>query len=381
MTVAGILGSTMRTILLCCLVITACLLDGAERTALEEANGILLKDYRPVSIHQVPRTTVTRARHPAIDVHTHDYAKTPEEVDRWVAAMDGANIRRSIVLTFATGDDFAALVERYGRHPTRFELWCSFDFAGCDQPGWSARAVAELERCQRLGARGVGELIDKGMGFRPLATRATVAALIGDTLGPHLDDPRLKPLLERCADLRMPVNVHVAEDAWMYLPPDASNDGLMNAAKWKVDLTRPGIAGHEQLITTLAEAVRDNPRTTFIACHLANCCADLARLGRLLDEHPNLYADISARYGEIAPIPRTAGAFIEKYRTRLLFGTDYNFSGNFYPVAFRILESADEHFYDERIRYHWALHGLALSDETLRALYHGNAERILARPE
>jgi hypothetical protein len=371
----------MRPTAVCCLVLLACALPGAEPTALEQANGILLKDYRPVSIHRIPRTSVTRARHPAIDVHTHDYAKTPAEVDQWVAAMDAANITRSIILTFATGDDFAALVERYGRHPKRFELWCSFDFAGCDQPGWSARAVAELERCHRLGARGVGELIDKGMGFRPLATTATVASLIGETVGPHLNDPRLRPLLEKCAELKMPVNVHVAEDAWMYLPPDASNDGLMNAAKWRVDMTRPGIADHDQLIATLAEAVRDHPRTTFIACHLANCCADLAQLGRLLDAHPNLYADISARYGEIAPTPRATRAFMERYRTRLLYGTDHNFGGRFYPLSFRILETADEHFYDERIRYHWPLHGLDLSDETLRALYHGNAERILGPRE
>ena len=33
---------------------------------------------------------------------------------------------------------------------------------------------------------------------------------------------------------------------------------------------------------------------------------DLARLGELLDRYPNLYADISARYGETGPIPRFA---------------------------------------------------------------------------
>lgn len=366
----------MRHPILGCLFLLASALHSADPTALDEANKILLKDFKPVSVYQVPQTHVTRARYPAIDVHTHDYAKTAADVDQWVAAMDAANIKLTIILTFATGDAFAALVERYGRHPGRFELWCSFDFKDCDQPGWSDRAVVELERCHRLGARGVGELIDKGMGFRPFPSTASVAAIIGETMGPHLNDPRLKPLLAKCADLKMPVNVHVAEDAWMYLPPDTRNDGLMNAAKWKVDLTRPGILGHAELIATLEEAVRDNPRTTFIACHLANCCADLAQLGRLLDAYPNLHADISARYGEIAPIPRTVRAFMEKYRTRLLYGTDYNFGANFYPLSFRILETADEHFYDARIRYHWPLHGLDLSDETLRAIYYENAERI-----
>lgn len=364
----------------CGLVLLASLL-GAGESAATPADEIRLKDYRPVPIYNVPRTEVRKARYPAIDFHTHDYAKTAAEVDEWVAAMDAANVARSIILTFATGAEFDALVAKYGRHPQRFELWCYFDFTGWDQPGWSGRAVAELERCHRQGARGVGELMDKGMGFRPMSGKATVAQLAEPELGMHINDPRMKPLLTKCAELRMPINIHVAEDAWMYLPPDASNDGLMNAAKWRVDLTKKGIADHDQLVTTLAEAARDNPQTTFIACHLANCCSDLGQLARLFDAYPNLYADIGARYGEIAPIPRAVRAFMEKYRARLLYGTDNHYKGGLYPVSFRILETADEHFYEtSRFGYHWPLHGLDLSDETLRDLYQGNSVRVLGRP-
>lgn len=376
----------MRHIRFTGLMLLASLL-GAGESAPIPADEIKLKDYRPVSIYNVPKTEVRKARYPAIDFHTHDYAKTPSEVDEWIAAMDAANIARSIILTFATGDEFDALVAKYGRYPDRFELWCYFDFTGWDQPGWSERAVAELERCHRQGARGVGELMDKGMGFRPILQKATVAQVAPvapsslPDVGMHINDPRMKPLLAKCAELKMPINIHVAEDAWMYLPPDASNDGLMNAAKWRVDLTKKGIADHDHLITTLAEAVRDNPQTTFIACHLANCCSDLSQLGRLFDSYPNLYADIGARYGEIAPIPRAVRAFMEKYRTRLLYGTDNNFKGGLYPVSFRILETADEHFYEtNRFGYHWPLHGLDLSDQTLRDLYQANSVRVLGRP-
>ena len=367
----------------CCLVLLALSLFIFKVTAAEPAADVAadikLKDFRPVSIYKIPQTTVRKAKYPAVDFHTHDYAKTPAEVDEWVAAMDAANVARSIILTFATGDEFAALVTKYGRYPERFELWSYFDFKDCDQPGWSERAVADLERSHRLGARGIGELMDKGMGFRPMSQTATLAALSDTAVGPHINDPRLKPLLAKCAELRMPINIHVAEDAWMYLPADATNDGLMNAAKWKVDLNKKGIADHDQLITTLEEAVRDNPKTTFIACHLANCCSDLSQLGRLFDAYPNLYADIGARYGEIAPIPRAVHAFMEKYSKRLLYGTDNNYKGGLYPVSFRILETADEHFYDGRFGYHWPLHGLALSDETLRDLYQDNAVRVMGR--
>ena len=355
-------------------------LSGAADPQPGDPSEIRLKDFRPVSIYQVPQTTVRRARYPVIDFHTHDYAKTADEVDAWVAAMDAANVARSIVLTFTSGDEFAALVARYGRHPDRFELWCDFDYAGYDQPGWSERAIAELERCHQLGARGLGELTDKGMGFKPRKTTATLANLTDTTVGMHINDERMKPLLAACARLHMPINIHVAEDAWMYQPADVHNDGLMNGAKWKVDLTRKGILDHDQLIATLDDAVGANPATTFIACHLANCCSDLSQLARLFDAHPNLYADIGARYGEIAPIPRYVHAFLEKYHDRILYGTDNHYTTGLYPVSFRILETADEHFYETgRFGYHWPLYGLALSDETLKAIYNGNSERVLVR--
>jgi len=71
-------------------------------------------------------------------------------------------------------------------------------------------------------------------------------------------------------------------------------------------MSKAGILDHDQLVATLEHAVRDNPGTRFIACHLANCNSDLGKLGRLFDAYPNLYADVAARYGEFSPIPRFA---------------------------------------------------------------------------
>lgn len=196
----------------------------------------------------------------------------------------------------------------------------------------------------------------------------------------HIDDERMKPLLKRCGELHMPISIHVAEDAWMYLKADSTNDGLMNAATWKVDMTKKGILDHAQLIATLEHAVRDNPNTTFIACHLANTCSDLSVLGKLFDKYPNLYADIAARYAELAPIPRYVHTFMEKYKNRIVYGTDMGTSKEMYRITFRILESADEHFYEQyRFGYHWPLYGLALTDQTLQQIYSGNGSRLLQR--
>ncbi len=335
----------------------------------QNVNDLKLKDFHPVSIYKTPQTKIEKAKYPVIDFHSHDYPKTEEQIDEWVKTMDEVGIARSTILSYSTGAKFDSVVEKYQRYKERFEIWCGFDYTGYDKPGWQKHAVEELERCYRKGARGVGELGDKGLG--EFYSKPTAG------WGLHIDDPQMKPLLEKCAELRMPVSIHVAEDAWMYEKADSTNDGLMNAGTWKVDMSKKGILDHDQLVATLENAVKNNPKTIFIACHLANCCSDLSKLGRLFDTYPNLYADIAARYGEIAPIPRYVHDFMEKYSSRIVYGTDMGTSKKMYTTTFHILETADEHFYQrDFFNYHWPLYGLSLTDETLKKIYSENGKKI-----
>lgn len=338
----------------------------------QNVHELKLKDYRPVSIYKTPTANIQKAKYPAYDMHSHDYPETDAEVDEWVKTMDETGIAKTMILSYTTGPKFDSVVDKYSRYKDRFLVFCGFDYTGADQPGWEKRAITELERCYKKGARGIGELGDKGLG--ELYSQPTPG------YGIHIDDPRVRPLIKRCGELKMPINIHVSEDAWMYLPADSTNDGLMNSAKWTVDMTKKGIIGHDELIKTLENAVRDNPKTTFIASHLANTCSDLSQLGKLFDKYPNLYADISARYGEIAPIPRYVHAFMEKYADRIVYGTDMGPYKPMYLTTFRILESADEHFYEfEMFNYHWPLYGLQLTDATLKKIYNSNAQKILKR--
>ncbi|MDB5278554.1 MAG: amidohydrolase [Ferruginibacter sp.] len=336
----------------------------------QSSEAVTLSSFRPVSIYKIPQTSIAKAKYPVIDFHSHDYPKTDAEVAVWVKRMDEMNIEKTLILTYSTGSRFDSLVDKYAPYKDRFEVWCGFDYTGHETPGWQKHALAELERCYQKGAKGVGELGDKGLG--------ELYSMPTPGYGLHIDDPAMKPLLEKCAELHMPVSIHVAEDQWMYEKPDSTNDGLMNAATWKVDMNKPGILTHDQLVRTLENAVKNNPATTFIACHLANTNADLSMLGKLFDTYPNLYADIAARFGEFSPIPRYTKAFFEKHADRIVYGTDMGFDKSMYQTTFRILESADEHFYDHQLfSYHWALYGLSLNDATLKKIYSGNGRKIL----
>ena len=336
----------------------------------QNADNLLLKNFRPVSIYKIPITRVDKAAFPAIDVHSHDYTRTDEEIAQWVKNMDACGIEKTIILAMTAGAKFDSIVQKYAKYGNRFEMWCGFDYTGYDKPGFGPAAVKELERCYKMGARGVGELGDKGLG---LNFSEPVKAW-----GMHFDDPRMKPLFEKCAELKMPINIHVADPIWMYEKMDSTNDGLMNAQEWRIDMTKPGIVGFDGLIQTLENAVKNNPKTTFIACHFANLNHDMAKLGDLLDKYPNLYADISARYAESATIPRYMKAFYEKYQDKLLYGTDMSYDTSMYRITFRVLESYDEHFYEIGLfGYHWALNGFGLSKEILKKLYHDNAANLL----
>lgn len=332
----------------------------------ESPETLLLKDYRPVSLYKIPKTDVPKAKYPVIDMHTHQYAETPEKVAEWVKIMDEAGVEKSIILTGAVGAEFDAIYQKYSKYPGRFQLWCDFDYTGYDKPGFGPAAVKELERCYRAGARGVGELGDKGTGMH-----------FDKAVGLHPDDPRMDALFEKCAELGMPVSLHVADPIWMYEKMDKTNDGLMNAWSWRLD-NKPGIVGHSGMIDILERTVKRHPKTIFVTCHFGNLCYDLARLGTLFDRYPNLYADISARYAETAPIPRFVAQFYAKYAGRLVYGTDMGFDRKMYRITFRVLESLDEHFYEiEQFGYHWSMNGFGLSDGILKKVYRDNAAKLL----
>src|SRR4249920_2445254 len=86
-----------------------------------------LKDFRPKSIYKVPVTIIKKAKFPTVDMHSHDFAKTPDEVAKWVRTMDEAGIKKTIILSGATGSRFDSIYSKYAVYGDRFEVWCGFD--------------------------------------------------------------------------------------------------------------------------------------------------------------------------------------------------------------------------------------------------------------
>lgn len=335
-------------------------------------DGVLLKDYAPKSSVVSRETFIPKAKFSVIDVHVHHYPESAEDMDpeealaEWVRTQEETGVEKSVVLTVATGEKFDNLAQMYlGPYPDRFQLFCGIDVSDIGQPDYPQRAVAELERCYQMGARGVGEVTDKGFGLSRDSGLAPDERL-------HLDDPRLDPFWEKCAELDLPVNVHIADHPSSWEAPDVYQERTPIFQQFN----QHGESGlkHGELLETLPRLLQKHPNTTFIACHLANLGHDLERLSKLLDTHSNLYLDISARDYEVGRQPRASARFLSRYSDRVLFGTDMGMDKGMYQSWWRLLESEDEHMTG---RVWWRYYGLGLPDPTLEALYRGNALKIL----
>jgi uncharacterized protein len=331
-------------------------------------DSLLLKDYAPESSLVVPQTRMSKARFPAIDVHTHVYANTSQEVAEWVKTMDEVGIKMTVILTDAIGSEFDRLADLYLKDDAdRFQLYCGLDTSHLENADYPERAVGELVRCYQKGARGVGELSDKGWGFGGTSDNHLPR---GQRL--HLDNARLDSFWRKCAELKLPANVHVADhpSCWKPLGPHQERTPDFQG----FNLHGMDVPTYEELLAARDKLLGKHPATTFILCHLSNQGNDLAALSKVLDRFPNLLLDVSARDYEIGRQPRSAAAFMKRYAKRLLFGTDMGREKHMYQAWWRLLESGDE-FIPGRIW--WRYYGLELTEPTLESLYRSNAERIL----
>jgi predicted TIM-barrel fold metal-dependent hydrolase len=329
-------------------------------------DAIAVKDYAPKSSLVLAETFVPKARYPAIDVHAHVLARTPQEVRDWVRTMDEVGVEMSVVLTSATGAQFDKLVELYLKpYPKRFQLYCGLETRDMDKPDYPERAAAELARCYKMGARGVGELSDKGAGFARSGDGARDKRL-------HPDDPRLDAFWRKCAELNLPSNIHVADHPSCWKPLDVYQERTPDYQHF--NLYGKDVASFEELLAIRDRTLARHPKTRFIACHLGNLGHDLAALAKTMDKYPNLYLDISARDYEIGRTPRAAAKFLGKYRNRVLFGTDMGRERSMFQAWWRLFETADE-FMPGRIWWRYA--GLDLPAPVLESLYRGNARQVL----
>ena len=325
--------------------------------------------YDPVSTLVVPGHSVTRARYPFIDVHNHQNSLGARNIDQLVGEMDRLNMKVMVNLSGGTGNRLKSMAaDLKSAHATqRIILFANIDFSGIGKEGWADNAVKQLEEDVRNGANGLK--IFKNLGF-------SVRDKDGNRV--TIDDKRLAPIWDKCAELKIPVLIHTADPESFWQNADEHNE------RWLELQTHPNRkrsddnpAPWEVLIAEQHRMFGNHPRTTFIAAHFGWYPNNLGKLDSLLTALPNVVVEFGAVIAELGRQPRMSKAFFVKYQDRILFGKD-SWVPDEYATYFRVLETDDEYFpYHKKYHAFWRMYGMGLTDEILKKIYYRNALRII----
>jgi predicted TIM-barrel fold metal-dependent hydrolase len=328
-------------------------------------------DYRPKSTLIVPVHMVKTAKFPAIDYHGHPQGliSSADGLAKLGASLDSLNVRLMVSADNMSGERLKttiAAVRASDKMKDRVRILAGINFQNVG-PGWAEKAIAQLEADVAAGAVGIGE-IPKSFGL-------TVKKPDGSRL--KMDDPELDPIWDACARLNLPVFIHTADPQEFFKPIDNENERWLELSLFP-DRRYPQdrFPSFETLMTERDNLFRKHPKTTFVAAHMGWHANDLGRLGRMMDEMPNLYTEVGAVLYDIGRQPRAAHAFFVKYQDRILFGKD-SFQPEEYPYYWRVFETNDDYF-DYYRPYHafWKLYGIDLPDAVLKKVYFQNALRI-----
>jgi len=326
---------------------------------------------------------------PMIDSHVH---LTPSQacLERALGIFEAAGVTRFCTKSagFPGTRRFVATVAVARELGERFAFFSNLDWRGVDDPGWGAREAGRLAQAVAAGARGVK--IFKALG---LGVRTADGALLA------VDDPRLDPIMEKAAEIGAIVAIHTSDPATFFEEPGPDNPRyfeLLFAPSWS--FYGKDYSPRDALLAARDRLIARHPKTTFLGIHLANNPEDLDYVDRLLDAHPNLYVDTSARLGEIGrhPPERVRALFV-KHQDRILFGSDIVVSPSglqlgslsiwpdtdrdarrFYRAHREYFETGNRRIdHPTPIQGYWKVDAIDLPPAVLDKLYVTNAEKLI----
>lgn len=328
-----------------------------------------LGQFKPRSSLKTTAHTIEKPRFSVIDYHNHLDSQNPSDL---LKIMDACDVEFLVNITMQVGQDALDGMDRlHASASGRFSTIGWMDWSGVERPDFVSVTCDRLERMVEHGACGIKFWKDLGL---------SVVDASGNIL--RIDDDRLAPIFEKAAELDLPVMFHTADPDAFFEPIDPQNERyeeLVAHPDWGFS---GSIYSKRELLEQRSRVFTRHPETTFVGAHLAESGEDLQYLSMLLDTHPNLQVDISARTPELGRQPYSSRTFFLDYADRIVFGTDLLPEISMYRLYYRFLETADEYFeYPSHAsrQGRWNIYGLFLPDNVLKRVYYDNAQKLLRR--
>jgi len=351
-----------------------------------EGRELLLREFRPTPQLKVPKTEITAANFPVVDVHTHMFFRqrhNEQALDDFVDLMDRNNIAICVSLDGKLGSQLKEHLDfLWSRYPERFLVFANLDWIGdgnadqpatwaCNRPGWAERSAAALVEAKEIGISGLKVFKRLGLEYRDAA---------GELI--PVDAPMLDPIWKACGQLGIPVLIHTADPTAFFEPIGPENE------RWEELSRHPDwhfygaqFPTRKALLEARNRVIERHPATNFIGAHMASSSEDLSELAHWLDRYPNLYVDPASRISELGRQPYTARDFLIKYADRVLFGTDGPWPETRVNLYWRFMETKDQYFpYAEKEfppQGFWRIYGIDLPDDVLRKIYSENAAKLI----
>ncbi len=336
----------------------------------------------PKTLLVVDENIPEKAKFPAIDFHVHARSLASKtDYEKLVAMMDAVGLDKICNMDGGHGETFDHNMELAQGFEDRVLHFARLNWEGVNEPGWSEEAAAELERCFDHGARGLK--ISKVLGLQLQNDDGSYI---------HADDPRLDAVWQACARRGKPVMMHLSDPVARFHPIGPENERY-EAGMWREttegNYYETGQPHYDEIFEHRERMLQQHPRTTFVMAHVASMGWDLKRVRALLDAHPNVHVEISARLQELGRQPYTARKFFLDYPDRIFFGTDGSPArdpDDFWRPHWRFLETDDEYFdhpaqmlspLGAPLQGRWKIYGLFLPDDIVRKVYRENALRVL----
>ncbi len=331
-------------------------------------NVMDVEEYSPISTLIVPEHKPTRAKFPFIDVHNHQFSMPIQNLDKLVAEMDELNMKVMVNLSGFRGKYLEWSLDNVNKkYSNRFVLFLNINFEELDDEGWPENTLKMMEEAKALGVKGLK--VYKSLGLTDKDNN-------GNRI--KVDDPRLDPIWDKCSELGIPVLIHTGEPNAFWKPKDKYNERWLELKQYPSRYKDPSRnPSFDEVMNEQHNVFRKHPNTKFINAHLGWYGNDLEQLSSLMDELPNMYAEIGAVIAELGRQPRTARGWLIKYQDRIMMGKD-TYKKEEYYTYFRVLETNDEYFDYYRKRHaHWKMYGLNLPDSVLEKIYYKNAMKVI----
>tara|TARA_B100000768_G_scaffold242_1_gene245 strand:- start:3081 stop:4256 length:1176 start_codon:yes stop_codon:yes gene_type:complete len=337
-----------------------------------------IEEYSPISTLRVSENPIKNSKYPFIDVHSHHWNMAVQDLSGLVEEMDDLNMKFMINLS---GSGYATFLGKQSlmdlnlskslknvkeNFPSRFGVFVNLDLKKIDDKDFASSSVKILQNAVKDGAIGLKIYKDLGLTLK-------------DSKGIRVkvDDKRLSPIWNACAELNIPVLIHSGEPSPFFDPIDKYNERWLHARQKPRSFRPPEkYPSFDTVMKEQYNMFKNHSNTTFINAHMGWMANDLDKLEKHLDSLPNVYTEIGAVIGELGRQPRRARQFFIDYQDRVMFGKD-TYKKSEFDVYFRVLETNDEYFDYYRKRHGlWKMYGLNLPDEVLKKLYFKNALKL-----